>query len=326
MRVMVTGAAGFIGRALTAKLLGGATLADGFGGYRSIEEVVLVDRDFPEKEQFGAPRGVRVVRMMGDLSDASFAAEVASIGVDAIFHLAAALTLDSEVRDDVAYLVNVEAIRRFISKSSPFTRFVFASSIAVFGGELPPAVTDLERFSPETTYGTHKAVAELLLSDASRKNRIDARVLRLPIVLVRPGANVPAVSDRIAAIVREPLAGRDTVSPLAAETHIPVASAGAVAAAFIRLHDVPKEMLPPSRAMNLPSLTVSIEQMIASTRRQAGNRELGKVHCAPDARLQAIVDGWPRAFVSDVATRLGIVGDHSIDDIIVEYLAGNRSS
>jgi D-erythronate 2-dehydrogenase len=323
MRVMVTGAAGFIGRALTAMLLDGDRVADGRGGYPSIEEVVLVDRHFPDKAPLAAPDGVKVVHMTGDLADAGFIDKVASVGVDSIFHLAAALTLDSEERDTAAYLVNVEAIRRFISKSSPSTRFVFASSIAVFGGELPIEVTDLERFAPETTYGTHKAVAELLLADASRKNRIDARVLRLPVVLIRPGANTPAVSDRIAAIIREPLAGRDTVSPLAAETRIPVASAAAVAKALIRLHDVAKAMLPPSRAMNLPSLTVSIEQMIASTRRRAGIRVLGKVHFAPDVRMQEIVDGWPRAFVSDVATRLGIAGDRSIDDIVFEYLAGD---
>ncbi|PVX81857.1 NAD-dependent epimerase/dehydratase family protein [Paraburkholderia unamae] len=325
MRVMVTGAAGFIGRSLTAKLLDGIRLADGQGGYRAIDEIVLVDCDFPQRAPLRAAGGVRVVHLAGDLADAGFVDEVASVGANAIFHLAAALTLDSEERDAAAYLVNVESIRRWIGRASPSTRFVFASSIAVFGGELPATVTDHERFAPETTYGTHKAVAELLLAEASRKRRIDARILRLPIVLIRPGANTPAVSDRIAAIVREPLAGRDAVCPLAATTQIPVASATAVAKALIQLHDVPAAGLAPSRAMNLPSLSVSIEQMIAATRRHGGTRATGTVHFTPDARIQAIVDGWPRAFVSDAATRLGIVGDRSFDDIVFDYLSEHHS-
>jgi len=326
MRVMVTGAAGFIGRSLSANLLENGRLADGRGGPRAIEEIVLVDREFPEAMQSGAPGGIRLTHMSGDLSDAGFVDEVASVGADTVFHLAAALTLDAEERDDAAYLVNVEAIRRFIGRSSSSTRFVFASSIAVFGGDLPPTVTDLERFAPETTYGTHKAVAELLLADAARKNRLDARILRLPVVLIRRGANTPAVSDRIAAIVREPLAGRDAVSPLKAETQIPVASAGAVAKALIQLHDTPIDMLPPSRAMNLPSLSVSIEQMIASAFLQGDTRTLGQVRFVPDTRIQAIVDAWPRAFVSDIATRLGIVGDRSFDDIVFEYLAEQQTA
>ncbi|MDR8401833.1 NAD-dependent epimerase/dehydratase family protein [Paraburkholderia sp. USG1] len=326
MRVMITGAAGFIGRSLTAMLLDAGRLADGHGGDSAIEEIVVVDRGFPDETEWRVPDTIRVVQMTGDLCDATFADRVASVGVDTVFHLAAALTLDAEVDDDAAYLVNVESIRRFISRSSASTRFVFASSIAVFGGELPPTVTDRERFAPETTYGAHKAIAELLLADAARKNRLDARILRLPIVLIRRGANTPAVSDRIAAIVREPLAGRDVVSPLEAETQIPVASATAVAKALIQLHDTPAEMLPPWRAMNLPSLTVSVEQMIVSTFRHGNKGTLGAVRFVPDARLQAIVDGWPRAFVSDAATSLGIVGDQSIDDIVSEYVHGRRTS
>ncbi|MGP8435005.1 NAD-dependent epimerase/dehydratase family protein [Paraburkholderia fungorum] len=320
MRVMITGAAGFIGRSLTAILLDAGHLADRWGAHAAIEEIVLVDRRFPDETEWRAPDSIRVVKMTGDLSDADFADRVASVGADAIFHLAAALTLDAEEHDDAAYLVNVESIRRFIRRSSSSTRFVFASSIAVFGGDLPPTVTDHERFAPETSYGAHKAIAELLLADAARKDRIDARILRLPIVLIRRGANTPAVSDRIAAIVREPLAGKDVISPLKAETQIPVASATAVAKALIQLHDVPANTLPLSRAMNLPSLSVSVEQIVESTFRHGSKRMLGRVLFVPDARLQSIVDGWPRAFVSDNATRLGIAGDRSFDDIVFEYL------
>lgn len=326
MRVIVTGAAGFIGRSLSATLLERGRLADEAGNDRAIEELVLVDREFVEAGRRDEHKGIRVVHMSGDISDARFIDKVMSGGADAVFHLAAALTLDSEMRDDAAYLVNVEAVRRFISSSTPSTRLVFASSIAVFGGELPLTVTDRERFSPTTTYGTHKAVVELLLADASRRGRVDARILRLPIVLIRPGANSPAVSDRIAAIVREPLDGKDVVSPLTAGTRFPVASAAAVARALMRLHDIQADMLPSSRAMNLPSLTVSIGEMIDSTQRHRGTKKLGTVRFAPDEQIQGIVDSWPTEFVSDLATRLGIVGDRSMDDIVFAYVSGRRAS
>ena len=323
MRVVITGAAGFIGQTLTAALLDAGRLRSLRGGGSSVDELVLVDRAFEANDiSIDRRSDVLVRRMPGNLADAAFVQEIVDARPDSIFHLAAALTLDAEKESTEAYAVNVEAIRGLIAGVSAATRFVFASSIAVFGGDIPPLVNDNERFSPQTTYGAHKAIAELLLSDATRKGRIDARILRLPIVLIRKGANTPAVSDRIAAIVREPLAGRDVTCGLSPSTTMPVASAAAVASALIKLHDVAEDSLPMSRAMNLPSLSVSVEEMVSATLRQrVESTLLGRVKFNHDEQLQAIVDGWPRAFVSETATRLGISADGSFDDVIRGYLA-----
>jgi nucleoside-diphosphate-sugar epimerase len=321
MRVVITGAAGFIGHALASALLDASQLANQTNSAQAITELVLVDR-VPVDNSLKSRAGITIITKTGDLADSAFIDELMNEGqVQCIFHLAASLTLDAEDHEEQAYLVNVEATRRMIAKASRSTRFIFASSIAVFGGDIPDVVTDAVRAMPETTYGTHKAIVELVLADASRKGLIDARSLRLPIVLIRPGATAPTISDRIAAIVREPLSGRDVVCGITADTRIPVASAQAVARALIQLQKVPESQLPQSRVMNLPSLTVSVAAMEAATIRMAGKRTLGRVRYEADNNLQQILDGWPTVFTSTAASNLGICSDGSFDDIIKNYLA-----
>ena len=294
-RILITGAAGFLGRRLARVLLAQPG--------RSLTLVDRVALDHP-------------AALAGDLTDPAFIDRLAAERFDSVFHLAASLTLEAEQDPAAAYTVNVEPLRRLIDRS-PGTKIVFTSSIAVFGGVLPDVVDDAVRAAPTTTYGAHKAINELLLADASRRGCIDGRTLRLPIVLTRPGAPTPAVSDRVAAILREPLAGADTACPLLPGTRIPVASAGAVAAALVRLHDLPGELLPGSRAMNLPSLTVSVAEMIAAVERRGAAGRIALVH---DQALQAIVDGWPRQFASAAATRLGLHADADLDALIEDHL------
>jgi D-erythronate 2-dehydrogenase len=313
MRVLVTGAGGFIGRALTEALLDAGQLTNASGGKAPITELFLADR-----VAIATPSHPRVAlhAMQGDLVDPAFVDELAAQGHDSIFHLAASLTLDVERDPTAAYAESVGALMRLLEGAARRPRLMFASSIAVFGGPLPDAVDDSVRATPTTTYGALKAISELLLADASRRGRVDARSLRLPIVVVRPGAATPALSDRVAAIIREPLAGRDMVCPFDPATRIPIASARAVARAFIALHDVDPRDLPIGRAMNLPSLTVSVAEMVAAVEA----RKPGHVRYAVEPALQAIVDGWPRRFVSDVASRIGLRSDPSLEDIIDEYL------
>jgi nucleoside-diphosphate-sugar epimerase len=243
--------------------------------------------------------------------------------VDSVFHLAATLTTHAEQNFDHGLKVNLFGVYDLLEicraqGNSP--RFVFPSSIAAFGGPLPDTVDDSVAQTPQTSYGTAKSVAERLLDDYSRHGFVDGRALRLPIVLIRPGAPNPAISDRVASVVREPLRGEDAVCPLAPETRIPVASVRSVATSLVKLHDVPARLLGHTRAMNLPSLTVSIAEMVAALDAFDHPGPRGKVSWAKDDRLQAIVDGWPRVFVSEQATRLGIGAEKSFSDILRAYV------
>jgi nucleoside-diphosphate-sugar epimerase len=318
MRVIVTGTSGFLGRRLAEALTAHGSLAGSDGRPRAITELVLVDR-VPQPAP--AAIGMTVRAIAGDMTDPALLDRLGREGFDSLFHLAASLTLEAERDPDRAWAVNVDPLRRLIAGAWGRPRVVFTSSIAVFGGTLPDSVDEDVRPAPLTSYGTHKAVNDLLLADASRHGRIDGRSLRLPIVLVRPGAPVPAISDQVAAIVREPLAGRPTVSRFDPDRALPVASAGAVVRALIALHETPETELPEGRAVHLPGLGVTPRDMVAALARRAGEAAAALVREEPDAAVQTIVAGWPRIFASRHAAQLGIAADAAFDAVIADHLA-----
>jgi D-erythronate 2-dehydrogenase len=316
MRILMTGAGGFVGRAVLTALT----------GRQDIDEIVVTD--LHEGALEGLPDDHRLRRIPGDICDAGFRAQLFTQPVDSIFHFAATLTTHAEANFDHGMQVNLQAVRDLLEAGRAqghCPRFLYPSSVAAFGGPLPEVVDDSVIHTPQTSYGAAKAISELFIDEYSRRGFVDGRVLRLPIVLTRPGAPSPAISDKISALVRDTLRGEDVICPLASETRIPVASVQAVARAFLTLHDAPASAFGHTRALNLPSLTVTVAEIVDSLDRLDHPGPRGKVIWQRDERIQAIVDGWPRVFLSDTAASLGIEAEHSFAEIIEAFLSGQHT-
>lgn len=321
MRIAITGANGFIGRELTRALLRDGQLNDRRGFPQPIDNILLADVTLPQQTD------ARFTFVKADLSDHGAVREIAAWKPDAVFHLAAVLTSAAERDPARALSVNVSALAQLIERIGNRTappRLIFPSSIAVFGGALPDIVDDDLAQRPQTSYGTHKAIAELMLADATRHGLIDGRALRLPIVLVHPGPPTQSVSDRIAAIVRDAVAGRDVTIPLKPETRVPVASVQSVASGLIALHNADRKSLGGITALNLPALTVSMADMAAALRDAIPTMSGRKLTYAPQPELEAIVASWPKGFVSRHAERIGIAADAGFAAIVSAYIASQQ--
>jgi len=322
MRVLVLGAAGFIAGNLVKSLSTRKALALRGEPAQSLGELVLADsRPVPP---VAVPSGIAIRIEQGDVRDAAFLDGLFDEDFDCVFHLAATLTLDAESDFAQGLEVNLLSLVRLLERCRLQQRtpsLAFASSISAFGGELPEVVDDGVAQTPETSYGCHKAIAELLISDYSRRGFIDGRALRLPIVLTHPGPASASVSDRIASLIRDPLNGRDATCPLDPRTRFPVASARSVVKAMLALLALPADAFAASRALNLPSLSVTPAAIEAAVLRAGdAGKGLGTIAWEPDAQVQRIVQAWPRGFTSARALALGIEGDASLDAIVASYV------
>lgn len=317
MKILITGAGGFIGTELTRALLKTGALRDPSGQSRTIDRILVADLHLPRMSDG------RLLSVQKDITDASLQRQIADWKPDAVFHLAAVLTSAAEREPARALAVNVSALSSLIDAVGAGTkppRVIFPSSIAVFGGKLPDVVGDDLAQHPQTSYGTHKSIAELMLADATRHGLIDGRALRLPIVLVHPGPPTQAVSDRLAAIVRDAAAGKNPVSPLAAATRVPVVSVQTVVRNLIALHDADRAALGDGIAFNQPALTVSMDEIVAATQRTIPGARKLDFSFSSDPALEAIVAGWPKGFLSARADRLGIKPDANFEAIVTHYL------
>jgi nucleoside-diphosphate-sugar epimerase len=314
MRIAVTGAGGFIGRRLVAELQARERL-DG----QLIRELILLDQAFPNALKAGP---IPVRRMIGDIGDRSVRETLFAERPDGIFHFAAMLTADAEKAFDDGVKTNLHGFMDVLEacRRQGGVRLVFSSSMAVFGEPLPDVVTDDLAQRPQNSYGVQKAIAELLIDDYTRRGFVDGRALRLPVVLLRGKNDTPTLSERISAVVREPLLGRPAVCPFDPAAPMPVVSVGAVANAFCTLFELPTEAVGPVRTMNLPALTVTLDEMVASVERRVGPQARELIDWRLDHKVAALLNEMPKRITSTRAIAFGIVPEPSFDCVLDDFL------
>lgn len=317
MRVLVTGGAGFLGTRLVRTLLERGRLSRN-GVDEPIDRFTVLDVVPP-----ALPPDERVDVVTGDIADRALVESVVTPDVDVVVHLAAVVSAMAEAEFDLGMRVNVDATRLLLDAcrtASNCPAVVFASSVAVFGGDLPETVLDTTAVGPRSSYGTQKAIGELLVADYTRKGFIDGRVLRLPTISVRPGRPNAAASSFASAIIREPLSGQDAVCPIDPATRLWLMSPPTVVQCLILATELPAARLGSHRIINLPGISVTPAQMVESLARVAGREAADRVRWERDPRIEQIVASWPGAWDTTRARALGFPGDESFDAIVRSYM------
>ena len=302
MRILIVGGAGMLGRKLSERLA-----RDGALGSAPISELSLVDV-VP-----GADARV------ADISEPGAADEILSARPDVVFHLAAVVSGEAEADLDKGYRVNLGGTRRLfeaIGKAGRRPRVVFSSSIAVFGPPFPEAIGDDQAPAPLTSYGTQKAIGELLLADYSRRGLMDGIAIRLPTVCVRPGSPNRAASGFFSNIIREPLAGREAVLPVPDDVRHWFASPRAAVEFLVHAATLDTAALGDRRALTMPGLSATVAEQIAALREVAGEGAVRLIRREPDPTITRIVESWPRNFDARRARELGFRAETSFDEII----------
>ena len=317
MRILITGGAGFLGSRLARAILARGALVDARGDRREVRELVLLDV---------VPASLadsRVAAVTGDLADPALVERVLTPDTDSIFHLAAVVSGQAEAEFDLGMRVNVDATRLLLERCRKLARppkFVFTSSLAVFGGALPDPVPDDALLTPQTSYGTQKAIGELLVYDMTRKGYIEGRSLRLPTITVRPGKPNRAASSFASSIIREPLNGVDAPCPVGPSTRVWVSSPRTVINNLLLGHDVAAARFAHTRSINVPGMCISVGEMVAALRRVAGDAAAERVKWQPDPVIERIVATWPPRFAPVLGPSLGMRADDDFEAIVRQYI------
>lgn len=314
MHVLILGGGGFLGSKLAQELIKHGGLAQG-----GLHHLTLVDTAFANNRI----QDNRVEYIQADFSDERTITNLLQQKPDVIFHLAAIVSGEAEKNFDLGMKINFHASLQLLEicrKLSLRPRIVFASSCAIFGGDVSKTVTDETAPKPRSSYGTQKAMVELLMTDYSRRGFVDARSLRLPTIAIRPGKPNAATSSFVSSIIREPLHGKKATYPVPPETPCWILSPKRVVQNFIHAANIEEHLLGDDRVINLPGLTVTVAQMIDSLERLAGSEVTSLIAYEPDAFLQRIVLTWPHYFDTKKAKQLGFVGDSSVEEIIQSFI------
>ena len=322
MKLLITGGGGFVGARLARTLLARGELAG-----QAIQSLVLAD-------QVAAPADLladsRVEGRTGPLLAQCEALHTEAF--DGVFHLASAVSGECELDFDLGMRSNLDSTRALLDAlrasgqaSGKPSRLVFSSSVAVFGPDaavpMPPRVADDTLPAPQTSYGAQKLVCEHLVADYTRKGFIDGRAARLMTVTVRPGKPNGAASSFFSGIIREPLAGVESLCPVDGSVSHPVSSPASAVRGLITVFEASREACGGRLALTLPALNVTVSEMLAALEEVAGKKVRALVRFERDARIAGIVANWPTGATAVRAGKLGLQADASFADIIRQYIS-----
>jgi nucleoside-diphosphate-sugar epimerase len=319
MKVVVTGAAGFIGSRLARALAARADLSDAGDHAFPIRHLALADSVQPEADASDP----RIEAIRGDIGDPAFVTGLIDADTRVVFHLAGVMSGAAEKAFALGMRVNLDGSRNVFEACRALprpARLVFTSSIGVFGTPLPQRIDDQTPPWPTLSYGAHKLATEILLEDYSRHGFLDGRALRLPGIVVRPRLPSGALSAFNSDLIREPLAGRAYTAPVGPEAIVWVMSARRCVDNLIHAALLPADAIRSGRVINLPCVVASIGEIVAAIGRAGGMDAARRVSYAPEAKLQAQFGGWPRDFHPGRALELGFACDESIDAVIRGHL------
>ena len=317
MHILITGAAGMIGRKLTGRLV-----KDGSLNGSPIDTLTLLDVVAPQ-----APQGFpgKVEAAVSDLAAPGAAAKAVAARPDVIFHLAGVVSGEAETDFEKGYRVNLDGTRALLEAvrlagGGYKPKFVFTSSIAVFGAPFPDAIPDDFHLTPLTSYGTQKAACELFLADYTRRGFLDGIGIRLPSIVVRPGKPNKAASGFFSGIIREPLAGQEALLPVADSVLHWHASPRSAVGFLIHAAGLSRGALGDHINLTMPGVCCTVGEQIAALRRVAGDKVASRIRRAPDELVERIVAGWPRRFDARRAVALGFKVEATFDDIIHAHI------
>lgn len=310
MQIIITGGQGFLGQRLAKTLLTQKS---------DLDELILIDVIKPIAPN-NDPR-VRCIEM--DLRNPAGLKEIITEKTTAIYHLAAIVSSHAEQDPDLGYEINFLVTRNLLEvcrENNPKVRFIFSSSLAVFGGELPPAILDSTAVTPQSTYGTQKAMCELLINDYTRKGFVDGLVLRLPTICIRPGKPNKAASSFVSSIMREPLHGESAICPVSQDLLLWLSSPNTVIHNFIHALGLPSLPLWSWHVINLPGFTISVKQMLSDLAQVKGEAILEHIKFEFDENINNIVASWPAAINCTSAENLGFTADKNFKDVIQQFI------
>lgn len=315
MHILITGAAGMIGRKLTARLI-----KDGQLNRQNIDRLTLIDIVASEKPA-GFAGAVEV--LTSDLFDRGSSVKAVVGKPEMIFHLAGVVSGEAEIDFEKGYRVNLDGTRALleaIRAANYKPKVVFTSSIAVYGAPFPQSIPDDFHLAPLTSYGTQKAICELLLADYTRRGFLDGVGIRLPTICVRPGKPNKAASGFFSGIIREPLAGQEALLPVADTVRHTHASPRAAVGFLIHAAGLTREQLGPRINLAMPGVSCTVGEQIDALRRVAGDKVAARIRREPDQLVQRIVAGWAEQLDAKRARDLGFKAEATFDDIIRAHI------